>query len=187
MTLMSRLSSFAIESIALASLSRAASICPGSLPKFPAISSDASSKASPIACNVSGPNAAPSISRLSFMTLPHSRFPFFAELALSPFECSKGAKTCSLSVLLLHISHRRPLPCERVSFPVRQVASSAGGNYREGACVAYRKGELSKATMQEWPHQVAFPAYQCLGHNYHDPLLLRRRAIVLVHPLPRIP
>ena len=31
----------------------------------------------------------------------------------------------------------------------------------------YRKGELS-ATMidRDWPHQVALPAYRCLGHNY---------------------
>jgi len=28
-------------------------------------------------------------------------------------------------------------------------------------------GELSKATMdQGQPHQVALPAYRCLGHNY---------------------
>jgi hypothetical protein len=33
--------------------------------------------------------------------------------------------------------------------------------------VVYRKGELSKAMMdRDWPHQVALPAYRCLGHNY---------------------
>jgi hypothetical protein len=33
--------------------------------------------------------------------------------------------------------------------------------------MVYRKGELSKAAMdQDWPHQVALPAYRCLGHNY---------------------
>jgi hypothetical protein len=33
--------------------------------------------------------------------------------------------------------------------------------------MVYRKGELSKARMdREWPHQVALPAYRCLGHNY---------------------
>jgi len=33
--------------------------------------------------------------------------------------------------------------------------------------VAYRKGELSKAMMdQDWPHQVTLPAYRCLGHNF---------------------
>jgi hypothetical protein len=31
----------------------------------------------------------------------------------------------------------------------------------------YRNGELSKAMMdRQWPHQVALPAYRCLGHNY---------------------
>jgi hypothetical protein len=33
--------------------------------------------------------------------------------------------------------------------------------------VVYRKGELSKAMMdRQWPHQVALPAYRCLGHNF---------------------
>jgi hypothetical protein len=33
--------------------------------------------------------------------------------------------------------------------------------------VVYRKGELSKGTMdREWPHQVALPAHQCSGPNY---------------------
>jgi len=33
--------------------------------------------------------------------------------------------------------------------------------------MVYRKGELSKAMMErDWPHQVALPAYRCLGHNY---------------------
>jgi hypothetical protein len=33
--------------------------------------------------------------------------------------------------------------------------------------VVYRKGELSKGMMnRECPHQVALPAYRCLGHNY---------------------
>jgi hypothetical protein len=33
--------------------------------------------------------------------------------------------------------------------------------------VVYRKGELSKAMMdRQWPHQVALPAYRCLGHSY---------------------
>jgi hypothetical protein len=31
----------------------------------------------------------------------------------------------------------------------------------------YRRGELSKAMIdRDWPHQVALPAYRCLGHNY---------------------
>src|SRR5215467_12605248 len=33
--------------------------------------------------------------------------------------------------------------------------------------MVYRKGELSKARMdRQWPHQVALPAYRCLGHNF---------------------
>jgi hypothetical protein len=33
--------------------------------------------------------------------------------------------------------------------------------------MVYRKGELSKAMMdRDWPHQVALPAYRCLGHEY---------------------
>jgi hypothetical protein len=33
--------------------------------------------------------------------------------------------------------------------------------------VVYRKGELSKGTMdRQWPHQVALPAARCSGHNY---------------------
>jgi hypothetical protein len=33
--------------------------------------------------------------------------------------------------------------------------------------VVYRKGELSKGTMdRQWPHQVALPAARCGGANY---------------------
>ena len=33
--------------------------------------------------------------------------------------------------------------------------------------VVYRKGELSKGTIdRDWPHQVALPAERCLGGNY---------------------
>jgi hypothetical protein len=33
--------------------------------------------------------------------------------------------------------------------------------------MVYRRGELSKAMKdRDWPHQVALPAYRCLGHNY---------------------
>jgi hypothetical protein len=33
--------------------------------------------------------------------------------------------------------------------------------------VAYRKGELSKGTIdREWPHQVTLRADHCAGHNY---------------------
>ena len=33
--------------------------------------------------------------------------------------------------------------------------------------MVYRKGELSKATIdREWPHQVALPASRCTGRNY---------------------
>ena len=33
--------------------------------------------------------------------------------------------------------------------------------------MVYRKGELSKGTMdRQWPHQVALPAARCSGHNY---------------------
>jgi len=33
--------------------------------------------------------------------------------------------------------------------------------------VVYRKGELSKGTMdRQWPHQVALPAARCIGGNY---------------------
>jgi len=33
--------------------------------------------------------------------------------------------------------------------------------------MVYRKGELSKAMRdRDWPHQVALPAYRCLGHNF---------------------
>ena len=43
----------------------------------------------------------------------------------------------------------------------------SGGDHREGACVAYWEEELSRATMDQGrPHQVALPAYRCLGHNY---------------------
>ena len=37
----------------------------------------------------------------------------------------------------------------------------------ESARVVYRRGELSKATIdRDWPHQVALPAYRCTGGNY---------------------
>ena len=33
--------------------------------------------------------------------------------------------------------------------------------------MVYRKGELSKAEMdRQWPHQIALPAYRCIGHRY---------------------
>jgi hypothetical protein len=33
--------------------------------------------------------------------------------------------------------------------------------------MVYRKSELSKAMMdRDWPHQVALPAYRCMGHEY---------------------
>jgi hypothetical protein len=33
--------------------------------------------------------------------------------------------------------------------------------------MVYRKGELSKAMInRDWPHQVALPAYRCMGHEY---------------------
>jgi hypothetical protein len=33
--------------------------------------------------------------------------------------------------------------------------------------VIYRRGELSKATIdRDWPHQVALPAHRCTGGNY---------------------
>ena len=33
--------------------------------------------------------------------------------------------------------------------------------------MVYRKGELSKGTMdRQWPHQVALPASRCTGGNY---------------------
>ena len=33
--------------------------------------------------------------------------------------------------------------------------------------VVYRKGELSKGTIdRDWPHQVALPAERCLGGHY---------------------
>jgi len=36
-----------------------------------------------------------------------------------------------------------------------------------GGAVVYRKGELSKGTIdRQWPHQVALPASKCMGHNY---------------------
>ena len=35
------------------------------------------------------------------------------------------------------------------------------------SAVVYRKGELSKATIdRDWPHQVALPEYRCSGRNY---------------------
>ena len=35
------------------------------------------------------------------------------------------------------------------------------------SAVVYRKGELSKATIdRDWPHQVALPEYRCSRHNY---------------------
>ena len=43
------------------------------------------------------------------------------------------------------------------------------------ASVVYRRGELSKATIdRDWPHQVALPAYRCTGGNFVTiPPLLR--------------
>jgi hypothetical protein len=33
--------------------------------------------------------------------------------------------------------------------------------------VVYRRGELSKATIdRDWPHQVVLPAYRCTGGNF---------------------
>ena len=33
--------------------------------------------------------------------------------------------------------------------------------------MVYRKGELSKAEMdRQWPHQIALPAYRCVGYRY---------------------
>jgi hypothetical protein len=33
--------------------------------------------------------------------------------------------------------------------------------------MVYRKGELSKGEIDRlWPHQVALPAYRCIGHRY---------------------
>jgi hypothetical protein len=33
--------------------------------------------------------------------------------------------------------------------------------------MVYRKGELSKGTMdRNWPYRIALPAYRCLGHDY---------------------
>ena len=33
--------------------------------------------------------------------------------------------------------------------------------------MVYHKGELSKGEMDRlWPHQVALPAYRCIGHRY---------------------
>ena len=49
----------------------------------------------------------------------------------------------------------------------RVVAVSAGGDQSTVGAVVYRKGELSKRTIdRDWPHQVALPAERCLGGNY---------------------
>jgi hypothetical protein len=44
---------------------------------------------------------------------------------------------------------------------------TASGIHLNGCVVVYRKGELSKGTIdREWPHQVALRADRCAGHNY---------------------
>jgi hypothetical protein len=43
----------------------------------------------------------------------------------------------------------------------------AGGTTFEETPMVYRKGELSKGTVdRNWPHQVALPASRCGGSNY---------------------
>ena len=43
----------------------------------------------------------------------------------------------------------------------------AGGDPPGSERVVYRRGELSKATIdRDWPHQVALPAYRCTGGNF---------------------
>src|SRR5262249_58184322 len=60
-------------------------------------------------------------------------------------------------------SRRMQLPPYRV---VSRRRVSAGGDQLRSR-VVYRKGELSKGTMdRQWPHQVALPASHCSGHNY---------------------
>jgi hypothetical protein len=61
-----------------------------------------------------------------------------------------------------------PPPAAPRTLPLpQQVASSAGGDQLDGGAVVYRKGELSKGTVdREWPHQVPLPATRCSGHNY---------------------
>jgi hypothetical protein len=47
------------------------------------------------------------------------------------------------------------------------VASTAGGDQHRGGTVVYRKGELSKGTIdREWPHQVALRADLVAGRNF---------------------
>jgi hypothetical protein len=49
--------------------------------------------------------------------------------------------------------------------PQRRV--ERGRRPPRGIVVVYRKGELSKGTMdRQWPHQVALPAWRCTGANY---------------------
>ena len=61
---------------------------------------------------------------------------------------------------------RRPQAPANALLP-RQVGVSADGNQLRGRVMVYRKGELSKGTIdREWPHQVALPAARCLGHSY---------------------
>jgi hypothetical protein len=52
--------------------------------------------------------------------------------------------------------------------PLDPLSAKRGRQRSDGSgFVVYRRGELSKATIdRDWPHQVALPAYRCSGRNY---------------------
>jgi hypothetical protein len=62
---------------------------------------------------------------------------------------------------------RRPPLRDRPSPRTPGVASSAGGDHPRRRKWSIAKSELSKAMMdRDWPHQVALPAYRCMGLEY---------------------
>src|SRR5205823_7658555 len=84
--------------------------------------------------------------------------------------CSASSTALSKQVpflfLICYIAFTPSALRERSPASPRQVASSAGGDQLGGA-VVYRKGELSKGTIdRNWPHQVALPAARCGGANH---------------------
>ena len=84
----------------------------------------------------------------------------------APFSFQIFSDFCSLFVLtLIHRLNAARRSAPGLVLPPGRRVSAGGDQVR--VCVVYCKGELSKAMMdRQWPHQVALPAYRCLGHNY---------------------
>src|SRR5262245_46879351 len=81
------------------------------------------------------------------------------------------ARTIYFVPFLFSFWYRRETPpvASRPSFPppVRPGSRRARAATIAKGGMIYRKGELSKGTMdRNWPCQVALPVYRCLGHNY---------------------